>query len=404
MSAARPFRVAVIGGGTGGLGLAHALRKAGIGVAVYERNQLRTDRLQGYRVSLDPNGSAALRACLPDPLWRQFLMLCTEPDTADQVLTDIHLEEVLRITVPPSAAVADRAGATNEINRNTLQWLLSSGLDGVVHHGKEFLRYEEQVDRGIVCHFADGSTARADVVVGADGGDSRVRAQLLPHAGRTHTGVYVVGGKYLLDGNASTPLPARLTAGMTGVMPLRGCSMTSTVIRQSRHGGVNDETLAHNPALFDNRSDHILWSYNACGAERDLPAGRLADTHPDAVSLLPVHTAIPVEPWTSGRVTVLGDAIHTMSPFMGLGAGTALRDARLLADRLAEAHRGERDLLDAIGAYEREMLGYGFDAVERSLQMTRMAMTDTALARVAFRLATRVLTVFPALQRRVFAR
>ena len=65
--------VAIIGGGTGGLCLAQALHKAGVSVAVYERSRTRTERLQGYRVHINPNGSAALHECLPPDLWQAFV-------------------------------------------------------------------------------------------------------------------------------------------------------------------------------------------------------------------------------------------------------------------------------------------------------------------------------------------
>ena len=60
-----PLHVLIIGAGTGGLCLAHGLKRAGIGVAVYERDRTRTDGLQGYRVGIDSDGSRALHACLP---------------------------------------------------------------------------------------------------------------------------------------------------------------------------------------------------------------------------------------------------------------------------------------------------------------------------------------------------
>src|ERR1041384_4344651 len=75
------MRIAVVGGGIGGLGLAdggrelggaHGLRKAGVDVAVYERELSRTDRLQGYRVHINPHGAAALRECLPAANWERF--------------------------------------------------------------------------------------------------------------------------------------------------------------------------------------------------------------------------------------------------------------------------------------------------------------------------------------------
>ena len=62
-----PLHVIVIGGGIGGLCLAQGLKRAGISVAVYERDRTLTDRLQGYRVHINPSGSRALHACLPPP-------------------------------------------------------------------------------------------------------------------------------------------------------------------------------------------------------------------------------------------------------------------------------------------------------------------------------------------------
>ena len=68
----RAFQVAIIGGGMGGLCLANGLKKAGISVAVYERDQSPDSRPQGYRIHIDPQGSTALHACLPPHLWDLF--------------------------------------------------------------------------------------------------------------------------------------------------------------------------------------------------------------------------------------------------------------------------------------------------------------------------------------------
>ena len=57
-------KVIVIGGGIGGLALTQGLRRRGVDVALYERDRTRTDRLQGYRLHLDPTGDRALRECL----------------------------------------------------------------------------------------------------------------------------------------------------------------------------------------------------------------------------------------------------------------------------------------------------------------------------------------------------
>lgn len=76
----------------------------------------------------------------------------------------------------------------------------------------------------------------------------------------------------------------------------------------------------------------------------------------------------PVKSWQSTNVTLLGDAIHTMPPFRGVGANTALRDAELLHHKLVDVVTKEVPLLQAVAEYETEMLRYGFEAVTNSLE------------------------------------
>ena len=70
--AAKLGHVIVISAGVGGLTLAQGLKQAGIRVAVYERDRTPADRVQGYRVHINPTGSRALHACLPGPLFAAF--------------------------------------------------------------------------------------------------------------------------------------------------------------------------------------------------------------------------------------------------------------------------------------------------------------------------------------------
>jgi hypothetical protein len=67
------FHAIIAGGGIVGLALAQGLRKAGISVAVYERDRHNTDRLQGYRIHINPRGSNALYDCLPRELFDVFV-------------------------------------------------------------------------------------------------------------------------------------------------------------------------------------------------------------------------------------------------------------------------------------------------------------------------------------------
>jgi 2-polyprenyl-6-methoxyphenol hydroxylase-like FAD-dependent oxidoreductase len=73
-----------------------------------------------------------------------------------------------------------------------------------------------------------------------------------------------------------------------------------------------------------------------------------------------------VRSWDEPGVTLLGDAVHTMSPGRGDGANVALEDAALLARALAGVASGRRSLADALRDHQAEMLHRGFAAVERS--------------------------------------
>ena len=72
MDAQQQLDVMIIGGGIGGLCLAQGLQHAGMRVTVYERTNVRTDWLQGYRIHINPAGARAPRDCLPPGNWAAF--------------------------------------------------------------------------------------------------------------------------------------------------------------------------------------------------------------------------------------------------------------------------------------------------------------------------------------------
>jgi 2-polyprenyl-6-methoxyphenol hydroxylase-like FAD-dependent oxidoreductase len=97
-------------------------------------------------------------------------------------------------------------------------------------------------------------------------------------------------------------------------------------------------------------------------------------TDPSTCFPVNIKTSVPLDPWPASNVTLIGDAIHTMTPGRGVGANTALRDAVLLCARLIDVADGRLGLVDAVGRYEAKMIDYGFDAVLKS----REQMTDEA--------------------------
>jgi len=105
-----------------------------------------------------------------------------------------------------------------------------------------------------------------------------------------------------------------------------------------------------------------------------------------------------VTAWPTGPVTLLGDAIHNMTPMAGVGANTALRDADLLRRNLIEAGP---DVTAAVADYERRMLEYGFAAVARSLRNARFAASGRPVARRVMRGVLRGVNLVPPLKRRM---
>jgi 2-polyprenyl-6-methoxyphenol hydroxylase-like FAD-dependent oxidoreductase len=420
--------VIIAGGGIGGLALAQSLRKTGVDVAVYERDRHRTDRLQGFRIHISPHGSAALHECLPTDLFSAFVA-SSGKGGAFRFATE-QLDELLRLDVhtggPPERGHYG-------VSRITLRQILLAGLGDAVHFDKQLLRYEREPGGPVTAYFADGSSATGDVLVGADGAGSRVRAQYLPQARRIDTGVLAIAGKYLLTEESRARLAPMLLDGPVSVIPPKACGMfcaphefDATAPMPAGVGG-NDQ---HDPGLhLDNTKPYVFWAFAAKRAgypiEREpetldraqlhqLAKLMIADWSPDlrrlvgesaieTTTTLPILSSEPIQPWDSTNVTLLGDAIHSMTPFRGIGANTALRDAQLLGRKLIAADRDETPLVAGIHAYEAEMIDYGFAAVRASLRSARQAVAPSRTGRVIAKTVFRTFNAVPPLKRLVFA-
>jgi salicylate hydroxylase len=422
------FHVVVIGGGIGGLTLAQGLKKAGVSVAVYERDRTRTDRVQGYRVHINPTGSRALHACLPPDLFETFERTCGRPGRAMRFLSEKM--DVL-LTFNTELANADPIAKHRSVSRITLRQVLLSGLDDIVHFGKTFTHYDTTPDGPVIAHFEDGTSAEADLLVAADGGGSRIRRQFLPQAERIDTGVVAIAGKVFLDDAVREKLPPLLLDGASVVSAKGGVGLFMAL--QELGGnfagdiGGNDESAAAG-IHFDNTRSYLMWALSArrerfgideetCDSEslraialrtmagwnegfRDLV--RLAS--PSTVSTITIRTSVPIAPWQTGRVTLLGDAIHSMTPYRGIGANVALKDAAQLRDALVAARSGKRNLIEAINAYEADMIRYGFAAVETSRRAMEQTLSASAVRRALSRLVFRTIENLPPVKRRMLQR
>jgi len=428
-----PLNVIIIGAGTGGLCLAHGLKQAGINVTVYERDRTRVDGLQGYRVGINDQGVAALKACLPPDLFDTFLATCARTPGYFNIVTE-RMTELLCVPIDDEALSGGKS-----VSRMTLRQVLLTGLEDHVHFDKTFTSYEQHADGSVTAHFADGTHATADLLVGADGARSKVRRQLLPEARLENTGIVSIAAKVPMTEASRALLPPKVLNGITLINAPKGFGGIIHVMEfpWSAEGpkegiGSNDaELLARWPGLlFDNSRDYLMWG--VWGALRNLPADpkslgqpallalatEITDGwHPNLRALIrasdpgttfsvDVRTSLPVEEWPTTNVTVLGDAVHLMTPGRGVGANTALRDAALLAARLGDAQRGRLSGHDAVAGYEAEMRRYGFLAVAESRKQfdDRGALHRPVVGRVALgamRTGLRVVNNVPLLKRRL---
>ena len=412
------LRVAVAGGGLGGLCLAQGLLKAGVDVTVYERDAHLAVRRQGYRLHVDARAGLALEQCLPPGSLAVFQATCGDASTRLTVMSErLHILNEQRLNEQRlneqrlneqrrdgSADPYAPATLSTSVNRQTLREVLAAGLDGRLVFGSELTRYEAGPG-GVRLHFADGRHAEADLLVGADGVNSAVRRQYLPAAAAVDTGKRCIYGKIPLRGTVLDGLPSAFRDGFTAVI---GGS-------RARVG------MATGPVRFRQRpeqaapglspaEDYLMWAVAGDRGQFGVPDERLtamspADLHalsatlirtwhPDLRALharaavdetfvVRIRASRPVPAWPPSRVTVLGDAIHAMSPARGSGANTALQDAALLCRTLTEAGAAgagaagagaagaalaDGDLIAAVSDYEKQMRDYGYAAVAASSQ------------------------------------
>lgn len=421
------MHVLIIGAGTGGLALAHLLRREGIGVSVYERDLEPNADTGGYRVGISPAGSRALKACVPAANYDLYLATCARAPRYFNLLTE-QLSELLCFDLDNVAAEA--LDGEKNVVRKTLRRVLLSGLEDIVSFGKRLVRYEHPPDGSVTAHFEDGSSISGDVLVGADGTSSAVRKQRLPQARLEDTGMVSLGGKLPMNAASKALLSQKMFYGMSMIMAPRGLGAIVHSLEFAPNR-TNAAFAARWPQFVEALDDDSL-GWGLWGARQNFPRDpveldgqelaqlALAVTrhwHPHlrdlirmtpvaALSHVAVRTCVPLPAWVTSSVTLMGDAAHTMTPGRGAGANTALRDAALLGRCLVAASRGQKPLIPAIHEYEVEMLRYSTEAVNASKK--QMSSTDMIHKPVLGRLqlalmrgAMRGINAVPALKRRV---
>jgi 2-polyprenyl-6-methoxyphenol hydroxylase-like FAD-dependent oxidoreductase len=411
------MKVLIAGAGLGGLCLAHGLRQAGLDVQVLERRPTPADQPSSYGIHLNAAGLGALHACLPAANWDQ---LAARAVPARDVVRfyDQQLKTLAVLNHEAAGDTADPITRRRAISRGALRDALLLGLNtqtrdaaDVVQWGRAVAGFEASADGRVTVRCADGSQVTADLLVGADGSNSRVRAQRLPGLDRQDLGILNIAGRVPLTPELAGQVPAPLVDGaVNNIVPAGpGWMFVSTWHADSadaaaRYFAVWAWAAARGsyPAGIDNFTSEQL---------RDLVSGQIsgwspalrhlvAATDPATVSAVPLRTMPALDEWQPSNVTLLGDAIHNMTPMAGIGANTALRDADQL--RRALTAPGTADTAGRVGAYEQQMRGYANQALALSTRNARNAAATDRLPRLAFRTVLRLAEAVPPVKRKLF--
>ncbi|KJY47743.1 FAD-dependent oxidoreductase [Streptomyces sp. NRRL S-444] len=372
-------RIAVIGGGPGGLTCARILQQHGMAVTVHERDTSRSARDQGGTLDMHPDsGQAALREA---GLLEEFLALA-RPEGRQMRLVGRD-GRVLLDVIPPAAEAGTPAEDGNpEIDRGQLRDLLLDSLEPDTVRWNHKLAHAEPLTGGTHrLHFADGTATEADLVVGADGAWSHVR-RLLSGAAPVYTGVtFVETG--LDDADTRHPALASLTGDGT-MMALD--DNRGFVAQRNSHQHIRVYIGMRTGQDWDREADLDLADEGAVrgallqeftGWSPDL-LGFITDTDTGYVNR-PLY-ALPVpHTWqhTPG-LTLLGDAAHLMSPFSGMGANLAMLDGADLARALIDNAAVD----DAVRAYEALLLPRSREAAEGAAEGIDSAFAPDSAAQV----------------------
>ena len=329
-------RVAIIGGGIGGLTAARALCRRDVEVAIYESApELREI---GAGVALGPNAMKVLRSLEVEDDVRaiagRWEWAVTRHGKTGRVIS--------RTSRDQQAALFGSAGAT--AHRADLLDVLTHSLPGdIVTLGARCVGVESD-GRVAVAKFQDGSEVEADVVIGADGIHSAVRESLFGPDAPRFTGKICYRSVVPVDAVPGEPPPAENVQwlgphGTIVLYPVRRDELINIVCHY------DDENYRHESWVSRCERAEVLERYAGWHESllRVFSAG-------EVWYKWALYDRDPIPEWTRGRVSVLGDSAHSMLPYLGQGACQAIEDGCVLAAALAAE---PDDPVAGLGRYER---------------------------------------------------
>lgn len=318
-------RVLVIGGGIAGTATALALHKAGFEVEVHEAHPDAAEDIGAF-LTLASNGMRALAQLDASAA----VTALGFPLTALRVLDDSGTE----VAHAPMGEVTDPLLHYRCLRRGDLNTALQAeaARRGIpLRHGARLTSVEDGPD-GVTAHFADGSAASGDLLIGADGLNSAVRRSISPGTRPFHAGQFVLYGYTRAVSHSGTDACITMVRGSGAAFGF-AVSPDGETYWFARVAGdpLPAEELARaTPASLRDLLLPLL-------RKDATPAADLVAATGDEL-MVTNATEIPTgTPWRAGRILLVGDAAHAASPATGQGASMALEDAVVLAKSLRDA-------------------------------------------------------------------
>jgi salicylate hydroxylase len=334
----RNLRIALVGGGLGGLAAAIALSRRGFDVRIFEQsNEIKE---VGAGITLTPNAVKILYALGLEAGIKKHGF---EPES--MVTRNWNTGHPLS-RVESKGITADRfgAGLYHMHRADLLQSLFSALPKGILRLDARCTSVASCAGSAVVT-MSDGSEEEADLIVGCDGIHSAVRSSLYGTQPARFTGNMCWRGLVPVEMLPLNHVPPDMTAwigrrGHVVTYYLRDGELVNVVaIRET-------ETWVEESWSVEAQPQELMSSY--AGVHRDL---RIVLDRIQHCFKWGLFDRDPLPSWNRGRVTLLGDAAHPMLPFLGQGAAMGFEDAWVLARELS---RSCKDVPAALAAYEAE--------------------------------------------------